>query len=332
MGLEMRKGKVAQNVWKRSIQKPLQIEAKKNGLQSAYIPVYGKDGAELTVQAQEGMVFTSNPQMIVTESLPRRAVCRAVNDLAAAGCEPLGILVTLLFPEGTEEPWLRDTMRALAEECSAQHMAVLGGHTQGTDAVKTPLLQITGVGRKENGQQAAKWSGLDIVVTKWVGLEGTVLLAEAKEAELRTRFPQAMLDEAKAYAAYLSIRSEAALAGKSGISAMHDLSEGGIFGGLWELAERTGVGLDIDLKQIPLRQETVEICEFFGLNPYELCSQGSLLLFAEDGTTLVRALAEQQICATVIGKTTDGNDRILHNEEEKRYLEPPKMDEIYKIF
>ena len=332
MGLEMRKGKVAQNVWKRSIQKPLQTEAKINGSQAAHLPVYGQGGATLRVTKEEEMVFTSNPQMIVSESLPKRAVCRAVNDLAACGCEAVGILVTLLFPEGWPESWLRDTMRGLAKACSEQQIAVLGGHTQGTNAVETPLLQVTGVGRKGMKPSVEQWTGLDIVVTKWIGLEGTILLADLKEEKLRSRFPQTMIDQAKSYVTYLSVRSEAALAGKSGICAMQDLSEGGVFGGLWELAERTGVGLDVDLKRIPLRQETVEICEFFGLNPYELCAQGSLLLFAEDGTALVRELEQQQIHATVIGKTTDKNDRILRNEEERRYLEPPKMDEIYRIF
>ena len=60
-----------------------------------------------------------------------------------------------------------------------------------------------------------------------------------------------------------------------GVSAMHDVTEGGVFGALWEMAEASGVGLEIDLKKIPIRQETIEICEFFNLNPYQLISSGS---------------------------------------------------------
>ena len=74
---------------------------------------------------------------------------------------------------------------------------------------------------------------------------------------------------------------------------MHDVTEGGIFGALWEIAEASGVGLEIDLKKIPLKQETVEICEFFGINPYELISSGSMLMATEDGNGLVMELEKQ---------------------------------------
>ena len=111
---------------------------------------------------------------------------------------------------------------------------------------------------------------------------------------------------------------------------MHDVTEGGIFGALWELAESSGVGLEIDLKRIPVRQETIEICEFFEINPYELISSGSLLMVTDDGPDLVRKLEQEGISAAVIGKIREGNDRVVINEEERRYLEPPKSDELYK--
>lgn len=99
---------------------------------------------------------------------------------------------------------------------------------------------------------------------------------------------------------------------------------------LWEMAEASGVGLEIDLKKIPVRQETIEVCEFFGINPYQLISSGCMLMAAEDGNLLVRELEKAGIPATIIGKATAGNDRVLLNEEERRFLEPPKADELYK--
>lgn len=85
-----------------------------------------------------------------------------------------------------------------------------------------------------------------------------------------------------------------------------------------------------DLKKIPVRQETIEVCEFFGINPYQLISSGCMLMAAEDGNLLVRELEKAGIPATIIGKATAGNDRVLLNEEERRFLEPPKADELYK--
>ena len=129
----------------------------------------------------------------------------------------------------------------------------------------------------------------------------------------------------------MSIIPEAAVASKSGASAMHDVSEGGIFGALWELANSAGVGLEIDLKKIPIRQETIEICEFFDLNPYKMLSGGSLLIAAEDGNEVVRELEKASIPAVVIGKATDSNDRVLISDDERRFLETTQTDELLSL-
>ena len=118
----------------------------------------------------------------------------------------------------------------------------------------------------------------------------------------------------------------------SGVSAMHDITEGGIFGALWEMAEASGIGLDIDVKKIPIRQETVEICEFYGINPYRLISSGSMLMATEDGNKMVRELEKAGINAVVIGKATEGKDRMIRkDEEEHSFLERPKTDELYQV-
>ena len=167
--------------------------------------------------------------------------------------------------------------------------------------------------------------------SKWIGIEGTSIIAKEKEEELKTHFAVPFIENAKALDAYISVQSEAAVAVTSGVSAMHDVTEGGIFGALWEMAEASGVGLEIDLKKIPIRQETVEVCEFFGVNPYLLISSGCMLMAAQDGNHLVRELEKAGIKATIIGKATAGNDRVLLNEDERRFLEPPKTDELYKV-
>ena len=172
---------------------------------------------------------------------------------------------------------------------------------------------------------------MDILVTKWIGIEGTSIIAKEREEELCGRFPKQLIKTAEELDRYLSVLPEATVAVQSGVAAMHDVTEGGIFGALWEMAEASGVGLDIDLKKIPIRQETVEICEYFDINPYELISSGCMLMAAPDGNGLVMALGEAGISATVIGKATDGNDRIIRSGGEKRFLEPPKTDQLYQV-
>jgi len=225
-------------------------------------------------------------------------------------------------------------MQQVEAACAKAGVQVMGGHTEITAVVNQPVISVCGVGKVKDGcliSTGGAKPGMDILVTKWIGIEGTSIIAKEKEKDLLTRFSAPFIENAKKLDVYLSVLSEAAVAVRSGVSAMHDVTEGGIFGALWEMAEASGVGLEIDLKKIPVRQETIEICEFFGINPYELISSGSMLMAAADGNLLVNELKKAGIPATIIGKATAGNDRVLLNEDERRFLEPPKTDELYKV-
>ena len=129
----------------------------------------------------------------------------------------------------------------------------------------------------------------------------------------------------------MDVREEMAIALKAGISQAHDLSNGGVFAGLWEMAQKAGCGLKVDLKKIPLRQETVEICEFFEINPYQLLSGGALLFATDSGERLVADLEEHGIPAAIVGTLEDSNDKIIVNLDETRFLELPQADEIHKV-
>lgn len=326
----MKIGKVPENVLKRSILR--QIHTKREEvLIGAGV---GEDCAILALEEDEVFVVSTDPITGTTKDAGALAVQITVNDLASSGAEPIAIMVTALLPEETEEAQIRELMTQMDEICGKLNIQIAGGHTEITRAVKQPILTVTGIGKAKKDciitTQGAK-PGQDVVVSKWIGLEGTSIIAKEKEAELLTKYPSHLVDEAKAFDRFLSIIPEAATAVKSGVTAMHDVTEGGIFGALWELAESSGVGLEIDLKRIPVKQETIEVCEFFEINPYELISSGSLLMVTDDGYDLVKKLEKENISATVIGKIRSGNDRVVINDEERRFLEPPKSDELYKV-
>ena len=212
---------------------------------------------------------------------------------------------------------------------------ILGGHTEASAVVNQTLVSVTGIGRIAKDKLVTTKGlkpGQDLVVTKWIGLEGTSIIATEFEKELKKRLPVSIVDESKKFASLLSVVKDSRVAMQVGVSAMHDVTEGGIFGALWEMAEASGVGLCVDLKKIPIRQETIEICEFFNLNPYQLISSGSMLIGTDHGSQLVDALAKEGIHAAVIGKAVEGNDRVIFNDGEKRFLEPPKADELYRAF
>lgn len=327
---QMKIGKVPENVLKRSVIR--QLHTRRNEvLLGAGV---GEDCAALELEPDEVFVLSTDPITGTVHEIGKLAILITTNDLASAGAEPVGVMLTILLPEHFEEPELRELMQELEEEAAAVNVQIMGGHTEVTRAVTQPLVSVCGVGKAKKGQIVSTGGavpGMDMIATKWIGLEGTAIIAHEKEQELKERFSQNFIDKAKALDVYLSVMSEAATAVKSGVGAMHDVTEGGIFGALWEMAEASGVGLEIDLKKIPIRQETVEICEFFHINPYELISSGCMLMAAADGNQLVLDLKKAGIPATIIGKATDSNDRVLLTGGERRFLEPPKTDELYKV-
>lgn len=326
----MKVGKVPEAVLKRSVLKQIRTNRPEVLLGVSV----GEDCAAVALQEDEMFVLSTDPITGTVKDIGHLAIQITLNDLASAGAEPIGVMLTFLLPEKLSEAKLRTMMEQAEAAAHAANVQIMGGHTEVTRVVNQPVISVVGVGKAKKGRlisTAGARPGMDVIVTKWVGLEGTSIIAKEKEEELLTRYPQALVDAAKEFDAYLSVLPEAAVAVESGVSAMHDVTEGGIFGALWEMAESAGVGLEIDLKKIPIRQETVEVCEFFDINPYELISSGSMLMAASDGNGLVRALAAANIPAVCVGKVTEGNDRVLLSGEERRFLEPPKADELYKV-
>lgn len=326
----MKVGKIPENVLKRSVFKQLHTKRDEVILGAGV----GEDCAALKLADDEVFVISTDPITGTATDIGELAIQITVNDLASSGAEPIGVMLTMLLPENATEEELKTVMSQVESACEKNHIQVMGGHTEVTKAVNQIVISVTGVAKvKEGGliSTASAEPDMDILVTKWIGIEGTAILVKERETELSTRYAKPFIESAKAFDRYLSVLPEAATAVKSGVAAMHDITEGGVFGALWELAEASGVGLEIDLKKIPLKQETVEICEYFGISPYELISSGSMLMAAKDGNRLVMELQKAGIPAVIIGKATAGNDRILHNEDETRYLEPPKTDELYKV-
>lgn len=326
----MKIGKVSEAVLKRSVLNQIHV-CREEVLLGASV---GEDCAAVAVAEDEMLVMSTDPITGTVQDIGELAIQITVNDLASAGAEPIGVMLTVLLPERISEQKLRYMMEQAEAACAKVNVQIMGGHTEVTKAVNQPLISVVGVGKAKKGKlisTAGARPGMDIIVTKWIGIEGTSILAKEKEAELLTHFTKSFLEQAKAFDRWLSVLPEASIAVRHEVAAMHDVTEGGIFGALWEMAEASGVGLEIDLKKIPIRQETVEICEYFDINPYELISSGCMLMAAADGNTIVRELEKAGIHAVVVGKAIQGNDRVLYAAEERRFLEPPKSDELYKV-
>ncbi len=346
----MKTGKISESILKRSVLKQIE-KVHSEVLKGAGV---GEDCAFLSWEKHDdnkdadsgGMAVSTQTVALGISDAAFLAVRAAANNLAAAGALARTVTLAVTLPEGAEEILLRELMEQALDCCRKLKIQIVGGHTEVSRSVRQPVVTATVIGEyqknavlkdAEKEKQAAgktdvySPAGLDIVVSKWIGMEGTSIIAKEKERELLKRFPPVLVKMAGEQREYLSVASEAATALKSGVYAMHDVRNGGIFGALWEISRKLGVGLCVDLKKIPVRQETIEICEFYNLNPYELISGGMLIMLTRDGQRLAEDLENKGINGIVIGSTNDGNDKIIVNQEEIRYLEPPVPDEINKL-
>ena len=341
----MNSGKVPVNVLKRSVLRQLKNKrseiANSAGLGADCAIFEPFSEGQLVTCVQEGVVelCCENDLAEAEREDPsvmpmRRFFQKCANNLATAGAEPVAAELVIFLPENVEEPELKALMSEAEGIAAELNIQIIGGQTRVSSAVRQPLATVTGYGIRKTGavqmDVRKKLAGQDIIITKWIGLEGTADLAARNQEGLLTRYPAYLVEEAAAFDRYYSILPEAATAVKSGGCTMHDASEGGIFAGLWEMAEGAGVGLTIDMKKLPLRQETVEVCEFCNVNPYELRSGGSLIIASPEGTAVVEALAAEGIPAVIVGRFTDSNERLILNEDEVRYMDRPQRDDIYK--
>lgn len=323
-------GKVSETVLKRSVLK--QITHRRQEVLVG--PGVGEDCSVLALDQDEVFVISTDPITGTTEDIGTLAVHITANDISSNGAEIVGIMLTILLPDGTGESELKEMMREIDAVCEKLNIEIMGGHTEITAVVNQPVITVTGVGKMHKDamiKTAGISPGQEIVMTKWAGLEGTAIIAKAKETELLCKYGRDFINGAKDFLDDISVVKEAGIARKLGVTSMHDVTEGGIFGALWELGEASGVGIEADIRKITLKQETVEICEFFDLNPYQLISSGVMLMVTDRANALADELNRNGITAAVIGRITEGNDRIIINGDEKRYLEPPKSDELYKV-
>ncbi len=326
----MNLGKIPETVLKRSVLK--QIAHRRDEVLVG--PAIGEDCSVLGVAEDEVIVISTDPITGTAKDIGTLAVHITANDIASSGAEVIGIMLTILLPDHTREEELRIAMQDMEAVCKKLNVEILGGHTEVTKAVLQPIITVTGIGKMKRSQMiktAGARPGQEIVMTKWAGLEGTAIIAAAKEAELVKKYNQGFIDSAKQMIENISVVPEAMVARACSVTSMHDVTEGGIFGALWEIGAASRVGLEVDLKKILLKQETVEICEFYDLNPYMLISSGCMLIVTDQANYLVEKLKSEGISAAVIGRITAGNDRIIINEDERRFLEPPKSDELYKV-
>ncbi len=293
-------------------------------------PSVGEDCAVLDI-GSELLILSTDPITGACENIGRLLVNINANDIYSSGCEPIGLLITLLLPPDFTEEALSALSSELFSETEKAGLEILGGHTEITDAVNRPVVSATVVGKSLNRKYVKTGGaevGQDVIMTKYAALEGTSILAADNEEKLLKILPAEIIEKAKGFSRLLSVKKEGLTAPKYGATSMHDVTEGGILGACYETAEGSGVGITVYADKIPVLEETNIICRLFGVNPLRLISSGSMLITSYKGEELVRALKAEGINSAIIGKITEKDKFVIYNGK-KEVLGEPEADQIY---
>jgi hydrogenase maturation factor len=294
-------------------------------------------GVDNTVISLDGVriIVSSDPVTGARENLGRIGVDVSTNDVALSGARPEFLLVSLILPPGAREENIRRIMRQASLEARRLGVSIVGGHTEYAEIVRNPVFVGTAIGwtkRKKIITSGGAKPGDDIVIVGEAGVEGTSILASDLRKKLKEKgVPPAVLKRASRLVKSISVVKQALIAADY-VSAMHDPTEGGVLGGIYEICEASGAGCLVNLSSIPVRKETKIICEKLSLDPLKLISSGTLLATVSRNKTrkLVEELSEKGFRATVIGRITKSRRRIgLLGREEIRMDEPPQ-DELWK--
>ena len=279
-------------------------------------------------------VVSTDPITGATKGLGALAIHVSCNDAATRGAEPVGILLTILCPPGTTEEELELIMKDAGRAAGEARVEIIGGHTEVTDAVTRIVLSSTVIARMKRehfkGYQGIS-SGDKVVLTKWIGLEGTHILASELEARLKEHLTQEELNEAKDLSQHLSVVKEGLLGRNHGVLYMHDVTEGGIYGAIWETGEATGKGVTLYEEKLPIKDVTKKICHILDIDPRKLISSGSMIMVVPErnADALLRDLDNNGVKATIVGEITHRGIESVTGDR-KAPIPPPGSDELYR--
>ena len=276
-------------------------------------------------------VMSTDPISSTVSDIGRLAIHITCNDIASNGIQPLGIMLACMLPEGTTDADVEEIMEQAGTTAAEVGVEIIGGHTEITPAVRQPVIVSTAIGKAPAGtsQDGNDMKPGDfIMMTKAVGLEGTGIIACDHEEELRAACgpdgERLVSDEeiakAKSFLDLVSVVPEGVAAGKVGTHGMHDITEGGILGAVWEMCQ-------------------------ISRNPLRLISSGSMIIIVpkDKRAEMEEAMRAAGVDASVIGIIKEESDGICMARHTltcgsgcmgriKVKIDPPYADEIYKTY
>ena len=315
----------------------MKLETQTEQLISETVTVYGLSpqiGVHALAQtanalAAQGTVFSVCPDITEDEETDTDIKNEDMQDTHETSAS---VSVQIAYPEYVFKSRIHKIEKLLKKACKKYNINLVAVQASANQVIAVTVTGIAKAPKEEAWNRETARACRDIVFVGHAGMDGMLRITEEKEQELKTRFAPVFMKQIKSYGQQIFAPKEIEAAKAGGAFVVRQVADGGILAALWNLALELNQGLDLDMKKISILQETIEVCEHFRLNPYQMISTGSFLAVTDNGEVLADALNNQGITAAVIGHTTDNNDKILRNGEEMRYIDRPAPDEILKLY
>lgn len=280
------------------------------------------------------LVVSSDPITGAEKKAGFLAVNVACNDLAAAGAEPFGIQVVLLFPPYLNKKDTEKIMEEIVLTAKMMNVEVLGGHTEITNLVKKPIITVTALGKADKNELTSSSNaraGDSLYISKGMGIEGSYILAnDYQDYLLKKGVSQKSIETVCSYIDRISVMEESRIARKNGIKAMHDVTEGGVYGAITEMADASNLGYIIEKDNFYVEEAVDEICSKLKMDPAALISSGTMLMAVPEGIDIQEIFKDSSIEVFRVGKLIEKGRYIIENGEKKSFEIPP-IDELWKF-
>ncbi len=299
-------------------------------------PAAGIDGAVLDA-GNKNAIVSMDPITGAVERIGWEAININANDVATFGVEPAFFFSCLLLPENADSRIVETISTQMHNAAKELGIAIVGGHCESTPGLTNPIVVGCIMGLTEKGKYvtaAGAKSGDKLILTKSAGIEGTAILASDREAQLSKLAAPSIIESAKKFYNQISVVKDALTAYRAGgVHAMHDPTEGGVFNGIHEMADASGLGVKVFEEKINVEPETTKICRFFEIDPLQLISSGALLIAvqAESAEKVIDSLAGELIYADVIGEFNPNPNKrtLLRKDETVDMLPRPVSDHLW---
>lgn len=310
-------------------------------------PQHGVDVGIVEI-GDKAVALTTDPVFIVPEYGYERAAWFAVHilasDVVTSGLKPTYMAIDLNLPMEITEGQLKTVWKVIDRECKKLGITIICGHTARYENCHYPMVggaTLISVGDKDKYVSPGFISkGDKIIITKGPAIEASGVFATMFPDILREKFGADFAQVSEGLFYKMSVVEDALTScsvgvREDGVTAMHDATECGVWGGLYEVAQASGYGLIIDKEKIVVEPCVREICELFKIDPYKSISEGTLILTSKPhkAEEIVRALNKKGILASIVGEIVDSTRGIILIEEGKeRELEHPRVDPFWDAF